>query len=357
MKTLSENKNRYLFSFLASLVTLNVFEEITVNYLLVGHTGNEVDQLFSIVCNMLEVDITTVEKLKERIIASPIEPKPSFSNLDFIYDWKRFIEPKLTNPPLTYHTKYNAFRINVEHRHNKRLVVFRAKKLPQDTQMVPRAGLRLVQDDVEFDAIGCADYRVENINFDEIMKGIYLFLSKKSSQERRAVLISWDRLRDHIESLPRRSSSFPKMKLNDLPKQRHEVLQIPEYLEEVEDGTELTGDLYPEEVEEGDFESDIATGMDVCVYTTNKRWRPWVGRVVQLLENKKFLIHWYSRKSGRGRKFEAMTEENGERCVSEISYGSVMNWGMSENRTKNSFTLSTYWLEYFVREYANYDKE
>ena len=49
------------------MVKLNVFEEITVNYLLVGHTGNEVDQLFSIVCKMLEVDITTVEKLKERV--------------------------------------------------------------------------------------------------------------------------------------------------------------------------------------------------------------------------------------------------------------------------------------------------
>ena len=36
-----ENKNRYLFSFLASLLELNIFEEITCNYLLVGHTGNE----------------------------------------------------------------------------------------------------------------------------------------------------------------------------------------------------------------------------------------------------------------------------------------------------------------------------
>ena len=36
-----ENKNRYLFSFLASLVELNIFEEISIDYLLVGHTGNE----------------------------------------------------------------------------------------------------------------------------------------------------------------------------------------------------------------------------------------------------------------------------------------------------------------------------
>ena len=41
-----ENKNRYLFSFLSALVELDVFEEISVNFLIVGHTGNEVDQLF-----------------------------------------------------------------------------------------------------------------------------------------------------------------------------------------------------------------------------------------------------------------------------------------------------------------------
>ena len=37
-----ENKNRYLMSYLSSLVRLQIFEEITVDYLLVGHTGNEV---------------------------------------------------------------------------------------------------------------------------------------------------------------------------------------------------------------------------------------------------------------------------------------------------------------------------
>ena len=41
-----ENKNRYLFSFLFALVKLDVFEAVTCNFLIVGHNGNEVDQLF-----------------------------------------------------------------------------------------------------------------------------------------------------------------------------------------------------------------------------------------------------------------------------------------------------------------------
>ena len=34
-----ENKNRFLFSFLARLVELNVFLEVSINFLIKGHTG------------------------------------------------------------------------------------------------------------------------------------------------------------------------------------------------------------------------------------------------------------------------------------------------------------------------------
>ena len=43
-----------------------------------------------------------------------------------------------------------------------------------------------------------------------------------------------------------------------LPQQQLEVLQVPEYLMDDVDyaGTELTGDKYPVEIDEGDFNSD-----------------------------------------------------------------------------------------------------
>ena len=34
-----ENKNRYVFSFLSALVDLGIFHEVTMDFLLVGHTG------------------------------------------------------------------------------------------------------------------------------------------------------------------------------------------------------------------------------------------------------------------------------------------------------------------------------
>jgi hypothetical protein len=42
-----DNKNAMVFSFLGMLVARDHFKEITVGFLLVGHTHDEVDQMFS----------------------------------------------------------------------------------------------------------------------------------------------------------------------------------------------------------------------------------------------------------------------------------------------------------------------
>ena len=306
----------------------------------------QVDQLFSILCKQFKTDITTLEILKEKITSAPIIPKPICQSLDFIYDWKQFIGDKLTHPPLKYQSKYNSFLLSVETCEGNRCVMLRGKKLPQDTELVPRSGIKVIKENVEFTPVGVAEYRIENIKFDEIMRGLHIFMAKLNLQERMVILTSWDRLRDTLESLPRRSESFPKMKLADLPKQIPEDLHVPGYLmEEEEVGSELTGDKYPETVDDGDIDSEIAVGMDVCVYTEENRGRPWVGRVVQLLESKRFLIQWFTRKTIRSKLFSALVNKDGSRSISEQENGTVMFWQMSENRTQASFSLSNFWLE------------
>ena len=42
-----ENKNRYLLAYLFMLVHLGVFVEVEVNFLMVGHTHEDIDQAFS----------------------------------------------------------------------------------------------------------------------------------------------------------------------------------------------------------------------------------------------------------------------------------------------------------------------
>ena len=318
------------------------------------------DQLFSCLAHQFKSDILTIETLKDKILTAPITPKPICRNLDFIYDWKSFINNKLTHPPLKYTSKYHSFLFTTQTLDGVRHVKFFGKKYPQDVQMVPRAGIRIIQEDIEFVPVGIAEYRVEIIKFDEIWRGIQVYLSKQPASVRIEVMTSWDRLRERIEALPRRGDNFPKMKLSDFPIQQAEVYQAPEYLlqdPEDGDGCELTGDKYPETVDEGDIESEIAVGMDVCIFTDEKRGRPWVGRVIQILEGGRFIIHWYIRKSGRGNTFTASFEANGSRSVTELETGTVMFWSMSENRTKNSFSLSLFWLENIRREYSRLEDE
>ena len=225
--------------------------------------------------------------------------------------------------------------------------------------MVPRAGIRIINEGVEFEPVGPAEYRVDTIKFDEIMKGINIYLSKQPLGKRMEVSQSWERLRKKIESLPERSENFPKMKLNDLPRLVREPLHVPDHLmEEEEDAdNELTGDIYPEDVTDGDVDSEISLGMDVCIYTESKRGRPWVGRIVQLLEGRRFIIHWYSRKSSRSKLFEASYNADGSRSVSEMENQMVMFWQMTHKRTQTSFYLETFWLETIEREYNVLDGE
>ena len=315
------------------------------------------DQCFSILTNELKnSEILTVEALKKKIVNSPIQPKPICRSLLFIWDWKKCIEPKLADTPLVNHSKYNSFLWESESGNVK----FRGKLLPQlpDTELYPRSGIRLVKENTTFEPVGVADYRVEDIKFDDIFKGLNRFSAKLPLEKKMQVMSSWENLRRLLESLPSTQNNFPKLKLGDLPKQRivNEV-QIPDYLKDKIDAVEntLTGELYPEEAGEGNL-AEIDSGTDVVVYTDEVGTRPWVGRVTQLLAGQKFEIHWFRRKSGRGSTFHAMKNQLGYPALSVLDLQSIMFWHMSEKRTEESFSLSPYWIEAIRIEYANLDK-
>ena len=131
------------------------------------------------------------------------------------------------------------------------------------------------------------------------------------------------------------------MLLTDFPKQIEVYPVVPEHLRVVEDTHELTGDLYPEEIFDGHLEDEVAVGMDVCIYTEDSRSRPWVGRIVQLRENKRFVLQWYTRKSGRGKVFTCLNNSDGSPSLSELDNDTVMFWMMSEpqSRTSTSFAF------------------
>ena len=231
-------------------------------------------------------------------------------------------------------------------------VHLRAKKLPQDADLVPRSGIQLIEENINFEAIGPSEFRIQKIKFDEIMRGLNTFLSTLPLDRRMTIQTSWDGLRNQLEDLPRRSDNLDKMRLTEFPKQAQIIaVAIPDNLNQSDEHLELTGATYPEDINEGVLDEEVAVGMDVVVYTDERHGRPWVGRIVKLLDNGKFILQWYTRKTVRSKTFFALTNTDGSPSLSEIENGTVMFWMMSENRRLESFTLSPYWLQTIQLEY------
>ena len=43
-----ENKNKYILGYLSYLIKIKLFNEVIINFLPIGHTHNDADQLFSV---------------------------------------------------------------------------------------------------------------------------------------------------------------------------------------------------------------------------------------------------------------------------------------------------------------------
>ena len=281
-------------------------------------------------------------------------PKPICRSLWYIFGWKTYIEKHLTDQPLEMHSKYNSFIISVENGDVK----LRVKKLPQDEIKVPRAGIRLLKEGHQCGPIGIADFRVERLNFDQIMRGLHIFLSGLPLDRTMKIQTSWDALRKKLCDLPSKVDSFPSMKLTNLPKFEEDTPVVPEALVQTNDIPEIRGELYPENpVLNMQLEDEVQVGMDICVYTKEEKSRPWLGRVVKLLGEKKFIIHWYTRKTSKSTLFKALNNSDGSPSLTELDNDTVMFWMVSEpqSRKENSFSVSSYWLQTIMLEYKEMD--
>ena len=297
-----------------------------------------------------------MEDLVDKIKNSPMQPKPSTHELLYAFGWKDHITSSLSDPALANHTKYNSFILTKENG----LVKFKAKKLPQNpaTDYVPKSGINLLKDwSHGCKHIGPADFRVDRINFDGIDRGIQKFLSRKPLQRKMEVSTSWDNLRARLEALPRRMD-LKHMKLTEFPKQDDNIDHANADLNTVEELPPLIGDMYPEDVHIGCIDDEVQVNMDVCLYTKDKRWRPWMGRVVKLCGDGYIDVHWYKRRSRKENMFDAAHNPDGSPCIDQVSKDSVMFWMISDpvSRTENSFSVTSYSLLTIKREYETVDE-
>ena len=270
----------------------------------------------------------------------------------FTWDWKKCISDKFEKP-LANHSFYHAFKIVKEGQTTK----LRVKRLPQDTVWEPPTGIQIFKHAVTFEPVGCAEFRIEELNIDKVMLDLTKYIKRMPTHLRVSVSNSWAKLRDTLEALPRRQKNFPPMKIIDLPRVViQESVRLPEEFEFVEEGYENLPEICGKVCEERLFDQSIREGLDVVVYTNNRSGRPWLGRVLNCYDDRTFLIQWFERQ-GRCLKFRAMFESSKQPYTSRLSNDVVMFWDITVQKSDNSFNLTPYWLTKIMKEYEKYDKK
>ena len=332
------------------MVKLEVFLSVTMDFLITGHTGNEVDQIFSILANEFKSEIRTVEELVLKMVNAPIDPKPVVHHQNFIWDWKKYVEDSLY--PLENHSVFNSFEFQKESGE----VRFRYKKLPQDPEYGPKSGLMLVKDTFHLqEPVPVADLRLEKLELDKLLRNLEPFFKTIPLPEQMGVRSKWEQLKKSLEALPAQSNTFEKMEISTLPKNTPR----PESgnLDDTQNQEEIRGRYHHEYVDDGDLQEELQDGTDVCIYTASKRSRPWVGRVLKTYpEEGEFEVQWYEKdKSSKHGRYIAMTYPNDAPYVSRMPYSTVMVWSFTEQRGEFEFVISSYWQQYLKSEYEKLD--
>ena len=313
------------------------------------------DQLFSILTHKFKTQIDTIEDLKEKIVSSGILPVPEVEVIDFIWNWKEFALDNLAEEELRNHSKYHGFKISKE----KGQARLRGKRFSFETEWNPAPGIRLLKENTVLKPIEAAPLRIEKLNLVKVFQDLQRFYASLPLEKRMVVQRSWENLKKKLENLPTQVDRFPKMEISKLPVQFPESqVVIPDHLAHItgdDSIKDLEGEVFPDDLDEADFNQDLSEGLDVLIYSNIKQGRPWVGRIKEVTGNSKFLIQWYAKRKGDQNMFDATRNGDGTPYVSELESESVILWNFSTRVGNNSFSVSKFFLNQFKVEYSRHE--
>ena len=137
-----DNKNRYMFAYLSLLTARQVFEEIIVRFLIVGHTHEDVDVMFGYFSKALKHNpIYTLSALMDLLMWSR-KPNPVPHFVEEVSDFKSYVDPFLLKgvERLVGHTKPRLFRFYVRH---DSMLCMQYKLRTSDEAWVPAEGIEM----------------------------------------------------------------------------------------------------------------------------------------------------------------------------------------------------------------------
>jgi hypothetical protein len=107
---IGDNKNRTLFAYAGWLVAQGNFKEVHINFLLVGHTHEDIDAIFGVISKFfkaLHAAIITVAELMKTIFNALTQKTHKFNathpmeHMRSTYDWSSFLIGSREDPNIT----------------------------------------------------------------------------------------------------------------------------------------------------------------------------------------------------------------------------------------------------------------
>ncbi|XP_070547237.1 uncharacterized protein [Ptychodera flava] len=118
-----ENKNRYMLSLAHVLVQYKVFDMVDLHFLLVGHTHEDIDQLFSCISRHLKkTNIYTMDDM-ERAVMNSYNVPVFVKHVEGVFDIKKWLLPHMVknfkgqSKPLHFQFKEFDGKVRMRYRH------------------------------------------------------------------------------------------------------------------------------------------------------------------------------------------------------------------------------------------------
>ena len=177
-----DNKNHFVFCFWSLLVANKIFREVYVNFMIVGHTHDDIDALFGRWSMALKKEsFPTIPLLMKSFM--DVEAVPTIPHLiEEVPDFKKFIEDGIAvgENAMLGHTKVQQFKFYVD---ASGCPVMKYKLLCTDDDWLPReGGIKLWKDDLQGRAMWPRGFPIavqpsSMRNIDEIKRGLQGFIN------------------------------------------------------------------------------------------------------------------------------------------------------------------------------------
>ncbi|XP_070557874.1 uncharacterized protein [Ptychodera flava] len=316
-----ENKNRYMLSLAHVLVQYKVFDMVDLHFLPVGHTHEDIDQLFSCISRHLKkTNIYTMDDM-ERAVMNSYNVPVFVKHVEGVFDIKKWLLPHMVknfkgqSKPLHFQFKEFDGKVRMRYRHRSTSNWRPVLQFKDDdfTPIEESKGLICLKTLPNVDDVPeWVKPSIEKMDPERLRKDLPDAYQGRITCERDK---QWLRefaqnINDHAKAPSSRPQRWFLHDLIDAAKQRRDRQQntsMPDHILSIQQNIEnecpdvVIGRPIPTSEDRGnslekmdDF-SSLKEGMLVAVYLPDVKRQPQIGKVVCLKTEEEVLtLHWYT---------------------------------------------------------------